>query len=304
MRIDASSQHLGSDANPRPLAGIAWTLQASATYGLLFIFPNLWGEDISPWQLAWFRFAGGFFTLIPLMLWFAATGQGRRLLPTPGLLGWHALRAAFGVATFTCSIVAILNIDQANASAITMTSGVFTVGLAIILLGERPSALILLSGLVALVGGVVAAEPNFAVPAQFLSLGALAAFGAAATLGIQFTILKFITDRDSTFILVVGMSFFGTIYLTPMALLNWQPLSLFQICVFLGMGLLANLGQLGNVMAFRCASASFIAPVKYSGIVLTTLWAFFLLGQVPTLMFWIGAGLITFGGLLLMRVRG
>ena len=89
------------------------------------------------------------------------------------------------------------------------------------------------------------------------------------------------------------MAAFGSIYLAPFALLNWEPVSWFQLMVFLGMGLLANLGQLGNVMAFRHASASFIAPVKYGGIVMTMLWAFFLLGQVPSLMFWIGAGLIT-----------
>ncbi len=303
MRIDASSDHLASSANPRPIQGILWTLQGSATYGLLFIFPNLWGEDISPWQLAWFRFLGGFVSILPLAGWFLATGQGRRLLPTPGLLGWHALRAAFGVATFTCSVVAILHIDQANASAITMTSGVFTVALAVLLLGERPSAMVLLAGLIALIGGITAAEPNLGNWGQFLSLGALAAFGAAFTLGVQFTILKFITDRDSTFILVVAMSFFGTIYLAPMAWLHWTPMSWFQVLVFLSMGLLANLGQLGNVMAFRHASASFIAPVKYAGIVMTTVWAFLFLGQIPTLAFWIGAGLITIGGLLLIQVR-
>lgn len=304
MRIDASSAHLATSANPRPIQGILWTLQGSATYGLLFIFPNLWGEEISPWQLAWFRFLGGFVSLLPLAAWFAATGQVNRLLPTPGLLGWHALRAFFGVITFTCSVVAIFHIDQANASAITMTSGVFTVAMAVVFLRERPSQMVLLAGLIALIGGVVAAEPNFAKWDQFLSIGALAAFGAAFALGIQFTILKFITDKDSTFILVVGMSFFGTIYLAPMAFLNWTPMSWFQVLVFLGMGLLANLGQLGNVMAFRNASASFIAPVKYTGIVMTTIWAFMFLGQIPTLMFWIGAGLITFGGLLLTRSRG
>ena len=303
MRIDASSAHLATTANPRPIQGILWTLQGSATYGLLFIFPNLWGEDISPWQLAWFRFLGGFVSILPLAAWFAATGQAKRLLPTPGLLGWHALRSALGVITFTCSVVAILHIDQANASAINMTSGVFTVAMAILLLGERPNRMVLLAGVIALMGGIVAAEPNFGQLDQFLSLGALAAFGAAFTLGLQFTVLKFITDRDSTFILVVAMSFFGTIYLAPMAFLNWTPMSGFQIMVFLGMGLLANIGQLGNVMAFRHASASFIAPVKYTWIVLTTFWAFLFLGQIPTLMFWIGAGLITVGGLLLTRSR-
>ena len=143
-----------------------------------------------------------------------------------------------------------------------------------------------------------------ALETGFVALGALAAFGAAFTLGAQFTILKFITDRDSTFILVVGMAAFGSIYLAPFALLNWEPVSWFQLTVFLGMGLLANLGQLGNVMAFRHASASFIAPVKYGGIVMTMLWAFFLLGQVPSVAFWIGAGLITLGGLVLARSRG
>ena len=304
MRVDTSAQHLAMDQNPRPLQGVLWTLQGSAFYSLLFIFPNLWGEGLSPYQLAWFRFVGGFVSLTPLMLYFVLSGQSVRLLPTPGLLGWHALRAAFGALTFLCSIVAVLNIDQANASAITMTSGVFTVALAMLLLGERPNRLVLLAGVIALVGGVVTAEPNFGAVAQFVSLGALAAFGAAFTLGAQFTILKFITDRDSTFILVVGMALFGSIYLAPFALLNWEPVSWFQLTVFLGMGLLANLGQLGNVMAFRHASASFIAPVKYGGIVMTMLWAFFLLGQVPSLTFWIGAGLITLGGLVLARSRG
>ena len=37
---------------------------------------------------------------------------------------------------------------------------------------------------------------------------------------------------------------------------------------------------------------------------MTMLWAFFLLGQVPSLTFWIGAGLITLGGLVLARSRG
>ena len=145
MRVDTSAQHLATDQNPRPLQGVLWTLQGSAFYSLLFIFPNLWGEGLSPYQLAWFRFVGGFVSLTPLMLYFVLSGQSARLLPTPGLLGWHALRAAFGALTFLCSIVAVLNIDQANASAITMTSGVFTVALAMLLLGERPNRLVLLA---------------------------------------------------------------------------------------------------------------------------------------------------------------
>ena len=150
MRIDASSQHLATDQNPRPVQGVLWTLQGSAFYSLLFIFPNLWGEGLSPYQLAWFRFVGGFVSLTPLMVYFVLSGQSARLLPSPGLLGWHALRAAFGALTFLCSIVAVLNIDQANASAITMTSGVFTVALAMLFLRERPNRLVLFAGVIAL----------------------------------------------------------------------------------------------------------------------------------------------------------
>ncbi len=84
MRVDTSAQHLATDQNPRPLQGVIWTLQGSAFYSLLFIFPNLWGEGLSPYQLAWFRFVGGFVTLTPLMLYFVLSGQSARLLPTPG----------------------------------------------------------------------------------------------------------------------------------------------------------------------------------------------------------------------------
>ena len=78
MRVDTSAQHLATDQNARPLQGVLWTLQGSAFYSLLFIFPNLWGEGLSPYQLAWFRFVGGFVSLTPLMLYFVLSGQSAR----------------------------------------------------------------------------------------------------------------------------------------------------------------------------------------------------------------------------------
>ena len=123
------------------------TMNALAKYVL--ITPG--GAEIGALQVTFCRYLSGTIFLLPVLLW-------ARVVPRTRHLGKYAVRAGFGASSVVLIFLAFQMIPLANATAIAFSSPIFTMILAVLLLGEKAgwrrwqAALVGFAGVIAIAG--------------------------------------------------------------------------------------------------------------------------------------------------------
>jgi drug/metabolite transporter (DMT)-like permease len=83
----------------------------------------------------------------------------------------------------------------------------------------------------------------------------------------------------------------------------WESLMIEVILLVAAMGLIAILGQICNIRAFRLTSATNLVPVRYSGIVFVAIFGILFFDEWPGLMVIVGAAMIVGGAMWLALSR-
>lgn len=286
-------------------AALAWVTFGAFLFALMFMLPKLATPGVPPAEVAFLRYLAGFSTIYPIYLYAGRRRQGPtspRSAPRR-IYVLHVLRALFGIISVACGAYAVTHIPLANAQAIAMTNGVFAVALAVLVLRERLAVSDVLAGTVCLIGAVVVAEPNFADPG-WISLGALAALVQALAWGGEVVLLKATVVRDSAPRILAIVNGSACLMLALSGVLWWQPIALADAAILAAMGPVAILGQYCNIRGFRLADATYLVPIKYSGVVFAALLGVLVFGEWPSGAALIGAAMICAGAYLLARSKG
>jgi len=218
-------------------------------------------------------------------------------------MGMHILRAACGVSSLVFGAYAVTRIPLANVQAIAMTNGVFTVLFASIFLKEHVGWREVLSGSVALGGAVLVAGPGSAGAAGWALLGVLAAFAQAITWGAEVVFLKATATRDRASRILFIVNVAASVMVLATGVWFWESLMIEVILLVAAMGLIAILGQICNIRAFRLTSATNLVPVRYSGIVFVAIFGILFFNEWPGLMVIVGAAMIVGGAMWLALSR-
>jgi drug/metabolite transporter (DMT)-like permease len=83
--------------------------------------------------------------------------------------------------------------------------------------------------------------------------------------------------------------------LRPWVMPSWRDLALLAAC-----GPIAAIGMTLLSQAYRAAEANFVTSFEYSGLIWATLWGFFIFGEVPDAIMFLGAALIVGAGLYML----
>ncbi|MEZ5721625.1 MAG: DMT family transporter [Paracoccaceae bacterium] len=250
-------------------------------------------EGLHPLQISQGRFMFAF-----LAFWSAAAV----LRPQFTRPAWHlhGLRTLTGWGGVTLMFAAVQLIPLADATAITFLNPVFAMGLAIAVLGERAGPWRWLAAGIALTGALILIRPG---PGTFQP-GALVALAAAAVMGTEITILKFLSGRERPFQILLINNTFGLVIATAAALLVWQAPSPRQWLILAGIGVLMAGAQSLYIQAMRRADASFVMPFSYTTLVFAAGYDLAVFGVVPDGLSRLGAAVILAGGLLLAWREG
>jgi drug/metabolite transporter (DMT)-like permease len=240
-------------------------------------------------QIVWARFTGHLVFMLVVFL----PRDGRRLFTTrrPDIQLGRSLLMLVSNLVF---VAAIDRVPLATASAIGFTAPLLVTALSVPLLGEpvgwrRWSAVSLGFG-----GALLVIRPglgfvNPAVPLLLVSSGCyalyqiatrwIAAFDGAAT-GIIFAALlgSLATSAVLPFVFVL-------------------PRTLFDLALFVSLGLIGGCGHYLLIRAFQCAPAAVLAPLGYVELVGTTILGYLIFGNFPDRWTWTGAGIIIASGL-------
>ena len=264
--------------------GILFILLAALSFAMMSVCVRLAG-DINTFEKAFFRNLVAVLITGVLMLRQHIPAKLKRE-SRPFVL-WRAVLGTLGL---VCNFYAVSRINLADANMLNKLSPFFAVVFSTLLLKEKMRLRQLLIVLGAFAASLLILKPSPAnlqlLPSLVGALGGVAAGGA-------YTCLRGATTHGAprTFV-IFFFSVFSTLVILPLALLNFTMPSPVQLLWLLLCGVFAACGQFSITAVYTFAPAREISVYDYSQIIFSALLGFFIFGQVPDGLSFLGYGII------------
>lgn len=264
--------------------GIIYIICSAFFFALMNMFVRMAGELPSV-QKSFFRNLIAFFFAFVIMrkngIPFTCKKENRVSL---------LLRATFGTLGVLCNFYAVDHLVLADASVLNKMSPFFAILFSYLILKEKISLRQGAVVVVAFLGSLLVIKPTFAnmalVPSLIGLMGGLFA-GAAYTY-----VRKLTTNGEKGPMVVAFFSGFSCLVLLPFLIFDYYPMTFWQVMVLLMAGLSAAGGQFTITAAYSYAPAREISVYDYSQIIFAAIIGFFVFGQVPDMLSWIGYAVI------------
>lgn len=282
------------ETKQQTLKGIFCIILSGLGFALMALFVKESG-NVPILEKAVFRnLIAGLITCIPL--W-----KHRHQLTLPSnIASWIALitRATFGTLGLVLNFYAITTINIADASIIQKLSPFVLLIFSYFIFKEKLSLLQATAICIAFIGVLFVIKPS---TSHFISPGAAAALGAAFSIGVAHTCIRYLgLQKVSGEFIIFFFSLGSIIFLTPFVIWNWVPLSQQQFLFLILAGGAAALGQFGITFAYRFAPAKNIAVFDYSQVLFAGLLGMLFLGEFPDVFSLLGYTIIISIGLILI----
>ena len=276
---------------PGNVRGALWMVIAAMAFAAMGGCIKILGRDLHGMQVAFFRAAFGFLTVLPIVL-----RQGVGVLATKR---WpmHLLRVSSGTAAMLCLFTAITLMPLATATAIAYARPLFLVILAIPFLGEKVRWRRWTATLVGFGGVLLILRPE----AGTIEPAALLALSAAGLMAVAMVCIKKLSDTDRPLTMLAWFTIGSVIAAGPFAVSVWQTPTVEQLGIAAIMGALGTLGQYAVIRAFRVGEATAVVPFDYVQIPLAWAWGAFLFGEEVSAWTWVGAGVIMSANLYIVH---
>lgn len=197
------------------------------------------------------------------------------------------LRIALSAATLTASYFAISRVPLALFTTMNFTRPLVVMVLAALLLRERITPAQWGAAALAMVGVVIAIDPDGTTPGPGLwALALVVLTGSCAVI---------VTRRLRGTPTLVLMTFYTVglgLCTLPFALWSWQPIPLDHLVPLLAIDVFAQSAQACFLRAHYNGDAGVLSVLGYMSLPLSTAAGYFAFAEVPTLRFYAGAALV------------
>ncbi|ABC22807.1 hypothetical protein F11_10315 [Rhodospirillum rubrum F11] len=279
--------------------GVAWVLVACVIFTLVYASGRLAGGGVGGLQIMAIRYASALVCIVGFAL---ARRGGVSACRSPRPFR-HFSRAMMGGLGGACLIQGVTLLPMAEASAIGLLDGVFSVILGIVLLGERVRPLRWLGVALSLVGGVlvIAGRADLSGLLDHLLAGGAVFYplAGAAFVAMERVLMRQLALREGKMAILFHVNLFGTLILMPVALMTWVPLEGPTLALLIAFGPLALLGQFCNIRGFALAEVSITGPVWYSWLIFAAALGWVMFDEVPGPGVILGGAVIALGGVFL-----
>ena len=275
-----------------PQAGVALMAGAMLFAPFMDMFAKLLTETMSLGAIGLWRFLAQSLILLPFVL---ALGQWRR----PSWL--HLLAGIFLGAALLSINAALKHMPIPNAIAIFFVEPLILTLMSAAILGERLGWRRLSAVTAGLVGAMIVIRPNWA------AFGPAAAYPliTAVCFASFLLITRVMTQRGGRVALQfwIGVSAMGSLALVtlvgdhfgaPALLLSWP--GQWELMLLVCMGVLAAISHQMIANAFARAEAGALAPLQYLEIISAVLIGWFVFGDFPDRLTWLGTAIIIGSG--------
>ena len=269
---------------PKKYKGIIFIIMAAFFFAMMSAFVRLAG-DVPTMQKSFFRNA--------VALVFAFIILKKDHIPLgwqKGNLKYHLIRSACGTLGILCNFYAVDHLNISDASMLNKMSPFFAIIFSLIFLREK--ATIWQIGFVAcaFIGALFIIKPSF-TGLEFLPavIGFIGGMGA----GAAYTAVRYMGGKgEKGPFIVFFFSSFSCLVTLPYLIFAFKPMTPMQTLFLLGAGLSAAGGQFSITAAYCNAPAKEISIFDYSQIIFAAMLGFFLFGQIPDYLSFIGYGVI------------
>ena len=271
--------------------GILFMLLASGCFATMSAFIKAIGQYLPLPELVFLRCL----LSLPVLFLFVRLLQRPVIVKEKRLL---LLRTIFGMTAMTGFFFALTHLPFAECIFLGRTQPLFIALLAPLILGERAPAVSWFAIVTGLSGVALILQPGVA-----WSPGAWVAIGAAGSSAMAHMLVRRLNATEYPLVIVFNFTvltcLFAGIWSLPHFVMPTVRQWIFLICV----ALFASLGQLFMTLAYQRDRAPVIASASYTSVVLAVLYGYFIWGEVPQPLTWLGGGLIVTGGILLLKSR-
>ena len=275
-----------------PVQGALWMLLSAGSLAGLTGIVRYMSAGLPPFEIAFFRSFFGFLILSP---WLLRSGIG--ILRTKRVR-LYTLRCAFGAATMLMWFSALAMVPLADAVALGFTSPLFVVIGAALFLGELVRGKRLGATLCGFAGALIILRPGSGV----LDVGAILVLLSAVTLAGANLSVKELSRTEPVQAIVTYM----VIFMVPLTLIPtlfvWQTPTPLQLVELAGLAGVATLGNYAMTRSVAVADASAVMPYDYARLPFAALIGFFIFGEVPDALTWVGA-VVIIGSTLYIAVK-
>jgi drug/metabolite transporter (DMT)-like permease len=256
--------------------------------------------DVAPvGQMVFFRSA---FAILPVVVIYALRGELMTAVRTNRPLGQLG-RGSLSVAGMFTNFSALTRLPLADATAISFASPLITVALAALILKEKIRVYRWTAVLVGFAGVIVMLIPHLDVT-HYAAIGtATATVGAALALISAFcnagTVIQTrrLTQSETTSSIVFYFSLICAIAGAATLPFAWHTPTAPELVKLMMLGLLGGLAHIFLTESYRHASASVIAPFDYSSMLWALLLGWWLFGELPAPLVYLGATIVAGAGL-------
>jgi len=289
-----STAPLSTTLGVKPLAGIITLILSTwALSGLDASGKWVMAAGVSLWVLCWVRYTVHLILVLALVLPSRGTRVLRSVRPRAQLL-----RGAVMLLATLFFFKALSYLPQAEATAINFLAPLIVLSLAPWLLKEPPRASRWVAAAVGFAGVLIVIRPEAGLPPIGVMWGLL----TACTFACQFMVTRRVAVDDPMTTLIWSGAF-GTVALSvtmpmilPQALPTLRELDALHWLVLISTGVWGALGHLLQILAYRYAPASLLAPFIYIQIVAAATLGWLVWGQFPDAFSWVGIAVICGSG--------
>ncbi len=261
------------------------------------------GDVVPVGQVVFFR---GTFAVLPVMLIYAMRGE-LGVATRTGRPFDQLGRASLSIGGMFTNFSALARLPLADATAISFASPLITVALAAVILKERVRVYRWTAVVVGFAGVIVMLIPQFD-PNHYAAAGAataaavgsvlalLSAFFSAGTVIQTRRLVQSEATSSIVFYFSLGTALAGALTL-PFA---WHTPSNAEAAMLIMLGIFGGIGHIFLTESYRHATASVIAPFDYTSMLWALLLGYWVFGELPSLLVYVGGVIVAGAGLFVI----
>lgn len=253
--------------------GVLLILISALGYASMSFFIKLAGNNIPVIQKIFFRNLLTFFIAAYLVRKKHESFMGHK--SNRKLLLFRAIIGTFGA---LANFYAVEHLLLPNAVILNQLGPFFIIIFSFIFLKEKIKKFQAVALVIAFLGIIVVIGPSSGgnLIASFIAiLGAI-------SLGIVFTCIRYLSDKESPQTIVFWFSSFSILFSLPFVIFNYHYMSMSQFIFLLLAGVCTVFGQFGATFAYKFAPAKDISIFSYSQVLFATLLSAIFFDALPT----------------------
>ena len=262
---------------------------AGSTMGVLIKFAQ---NDVSIYIAAFLRFLIGFIFIFPYIL-----KTKFKVYKTSNIL-LHIIRSLLNYPAMLLTFSALMLVPYEKISALNFLVPFFVTILAVLFLKENIRIYRISALFIGFIGMLIILRPGIID----LSLGIQMVLVATFFWSVIIILTKQLTNKDSSITILVYMYTFMTFLTLITAIIFWQTPTTNSIIYLSLAAFVGTISHFSINHAFKLVDVSMTQPFSFIGLIIASLYGYFLFDESPDIYTWLGA-IVIFVGIIIITIR-